>query len=59
MSQFEKMSSLAALATALLDKLEDVRVIPNSRCEAEVALGLAVLLEQLLHDYAQEAAKLL
>ena len=48
MSNFEKFSALSALATALLEKIEDVHVVPNCMNEANTAIGLAVLLEKLL-----------
>lgn len=59
MSNFEKFSALAALATALLEKIEDVHVVPNSMNEANTAIGLAVLLEKLLKDEALEASRAL
>lgn len=59
MSTFEKFSALAALATALLEKIEDVRFVPNSMTEANTAIGLAVLLEKLLKDEALEASRAL
>ena len=59
MSNYEKFSALSALATALLEKIEDVRVVPNSMTEANTAIGLAVLLEQLLKDEALEASRAL
>ena len=59
MSTFEKFSALAALATALLEKIEDVHVVPNSMTEANTAIGLAVLLEKLLKDEALEASRAL
>lgn len=59
MSTFEKFSALAALATALLEKIEDIHVVPNCMNEANTAIGLAVLLEKLLKDEALEASRAL
>ena len=59
MSTFEKFSALAALATALLEKIEDAHFMPNSMTEANTAIGLAVLLEKLLKDEALEASRAL
>lgn len=59
MSNFEKFSALSALATALLEKIEDVRFMPNYMNEANTAIGLAVLLEKLLKDEALEASRAL
>lgn len=59
MSNYEKFSALSALATALLEKIEDARFMPNSMTEANTAIGLAVLLEKLLKDEALEASRAL
>lgn len=59
MSNFEKFSALAALSSALVEKIEDVRFMPNSMNEANTAIGLAVLLEKLLKDEALEASRAL
>ena len=59
MSNFAKFSALSALATALLEKIEDVHVVPNSMTEANTALGLAVLLQKLRKDEALEASRAL
>ena len=59
MSNYEKFSALSALATALLEKIEDVRFMPNSMTEANTAIGLAVLLEKLLKDETLEASRAL
>lgn len=59
MSNFEKFSALAAVATALLEKIETIHFMPNSMNEANTAIGLAVLLEKLLKDEALEASRAL
>lgn len=59
MSNFEKFSSYAAVATALLEKIEAIHFTPNSMNEANTAIGLAVLLEKLLKDEAMEASRAL
>lgn len=56
MSITEKKLCTAALAAALLDKIESLHVYPSSLPDMETATGLAVLLHDILNADAMESS---